>query len=160
MTAPVTLDQTLARIRETFGVEPTGEDPKRPLDVRHLTVSVPVERWAELARFAKEGLGCRYFCHLTAVDWKADGFDVVCRVENLTSGLGLTMKTRLGRETPCPSLTGLYRGAEWMERECYDLFGIRFEGHPDLRRLLLPQDWEGHPLRKDYAVDTPHAPYR
>ena len=77
MTAPVTLDQTLARIRETFGVEPTGEDPKRPLDVRHLTVSVPVERWAELARFAKEGLGCRYFCHLTAVDWKADGFDVV-----------------------------------------------------------------------------------
>jgi NADH-quinone oxidoreductase subunit C len=47
-----------------------------------------------------------------------------------------------------------------MERECYDMFGVRFEGHPDLRRILLSQDWEGYPLRKDYAVDTPHAPYR
>lgn len=160
MTAPVSLDEALTRIRETLGVEPTGEDPKRPLDARHLVVVVPPAGWVEFARFAKESLGCRYFCHLTAVDWKADGFDVVCRVENLESGLGLTVKTRIGREAACPSLTALYRGALWMERECYDLFGIRFEGHPDLRRLLLPEDWEGHPLRKDYAVDTAHPPYR
>ncbi len=158
MTASVILD--LARIRETFGVEPTGEDPKRPLDARHLVLSIPVARWVEAARFAHAELGCRYFCHLTAVDWKADGFDVVARVENLESGLGITMKTRIGREASCPSLTGLYRGALWMERECYELFGIRFAGHPDLRRLLLPEDWEGHPLRKDYAVDTSHPPYR
>lgn len=157
---PVTPDQALARIRETFAVEPAGEDPKRPLDPRHVVVTVPVERWLEFARFAKETLGCHYFCHLTAVDWKAEGFEVVSRLENLHIGLGLTVKARIGREATCPSLTGLFRGAEWMERECYDLFGIRFEGHPDLRRILLPQDWEGHPLRKDYAVDTPHPPYR
>ncbi len=160
MTGPVTLDATLAAIREHLGAEAVGEDPKRPLDPRRLVVSVPVERWVEAARFARDALGCRYFCYLTAVDWKADGFDVVCRIENLDSGLGLTLKTRIGREAPCPSLTGLYRGALWMERECYDLFGIRFDGHPDLRRILLPQDWEGHPLRKDYAVDTAHPPYR
>jgi len=160
LTAPAILDETLARIREAFGVEPTGEDPKRPLDPRHLVVVVPVERWVECARFAKETLGCRYFSHLTAVDWKGEGLEVVCRVENLARGVALTMKTRIARDAPCPSLTGLYRGALWMERECYDLFGIRFEGHPDLRRILLPQDWEGHPLRKDYAVDTPHPPYR
>jgi NADH-quinone oxidoreductase subunit C len=157
---PSVLDAAVAAIRERFGVEPAGEDPKRPLDARHLVVSVPVERWLELAAFARDSLGCRYFCHLTAVDWKADGFDVVCRLENLESGLGLTSKTRVARDAGCPSLTGLFRGALWMERECFELFGIRFEGHPDLRRLLLPEDWEGYPLRKDYAVDTPHAPYR
>ena len=157
----MTLEAAVGELRERFGVEATGEDPKRPLDPRHLVVVVPVERWVELTAFAKATLGCRYFCHLTAVDWKAEGFDVVCRVENLEAGLGLTLKTRIAREpAACPSLSGLYRGALWMERECYDLFGIRFDGHPDLRRILLPQDWEGHPLRKDYAVDTPHPPYR
>jgi NADH-quinone oxidoreductase subunit C len=157
----VTLDLALARIREAFGLEAAGEDPKRPLDGRHLVVTVPVARWLEFATFARDVLGTRYFCHLTAVDWKADGFDVVCRLENLTAPLGLTVKTRIARDAPtCPSLTGLFRGALWMERECYDLFGVRFEGHPDLRRLLLPDDWEGYPLRKDYAVDTAHEPYR
>jgi NADH-quinone oxidoreductase subunit C len=156
----VSLREALGRIRERFDVEPTGEDPKRPLDPRHLMVAVPLERWGEFARFARDELGCRFFCHLTAVDWKAEGFEVVYRVENLGEGLGLTVKTRIGREASCPSLTALYQGADWMERECYDLFGIRFEGHPDLRRILLPQDWEGYPLRKDYAVDTAHLPYR
>jgi NADH-quinone oxidoreductase subunit C len=156
----VVLDEAVRRVRETFGVEPAGEDPKRPPDPRHLVVTVPAERWVEFARFARDVLGCRYFCHLTAVDWKAEGFDVVCRLENLASGLGLTVKTRIAREASCASLTGLFKGADWMERECYDLFGIRFEGHPDLRRILLPPDWDGHPLRKDYALDTPHPPYR
>ncbi len=54
----------------------------------------------------------------------------------------------------------MFRGAGWMERECYDMFGVVFDGHPDLRRILLGDDWEGYPLRKDYAVDTPQAPYR
>jgi NADH-quinone oxidoreductase subunit C len=156
----VTAETAVARLRETLGVEATGEDPKRPLDIRHLVVTVPVARWVEALDFARGTLGCRYFCHLTAVDWKTEGFDVVCRVENLETHLGLTVKTRVARDAPCPSLTGLFRGALWMERECYELFGIRFEGHPDLRRLLLPADWEGYPLRKEYAVDTPHPPYR
>ena len=157
---PVTVDETLARIRDALAVEATGEDGKRPADVRHLVVAVPVERWLESVRAARDRLGCRYFCYLTAVDWKAEGFAVVCRVEDLAAGLGLTLKTRVPRDAVCPSLTGLYRGADWMERECYDLFGIRFEGHPDLRRLLLPDDWDGFPLRKDYALDAPHPPYR
>jgi NADH-quinone oxidoreductase subunit C len=157
----VTLDDAVAALREQFGSEPTGEDPKRARDIRHLVLAVPVERWVEAAGFARDRLQCHFFCHLTAVDWKGDGFEVVCRVENLPARLGLTLKTRIPREPArCPSLTGLYRGALWMERECYDLFGIQFEGHPDLRRILLGQDWEGYPLRKDYALDTSHPPYR
>ncbi len=157
----MTAEQAIEQLRAALGVAATGEDPKRPLDHRHLVVTVPVDRWVEALQVARDGLGCRYFCHLTAVDWKAEGLEVVCRVENLESGLAITVKTRIARDAPvCPTLTALYRGALWMERECYDLFGIRFEGHPDLRRLLLPDDWEGHPLRKEFAVDTPHPPYR
>ena len=145
--------EAIALIQEQFGA-PAGE-------ARHLTVEIPVSRWIEFFRFAKERLGCTYFSFLTASDWKEAGFEVLCRVENLEGGIGILAKTRIGREDPrCLSLTGLFRGADWMERECYDMFGIRFDGHPDLRRILLSQDWEGYPLRKDYAVDTPHAPYR
>ncbi len=144
----------VARVREEFGVEPTVEGAL-------VTVTLPAERWQAAARAAKERLGCLYFSWLSAVDWKAEGLEVVCRVENLETGLALMLRTRLGAGVSrCPTLTGVWRGADWMERECYDMFGVVFDGHPDLRRILLGDDWEGHPLRKDYAVDTPHAPYR
>ena len=143
-----------ARIREQFGVEATAAGAT-------LTVAVPRERWLALARFARRELGCLYFNWLSAVDWKEQGFEVLCRVENLEAGLVLMLRTRLGAaETRCASVTSVWKGADWMERECYDMFGVVFEGHPDLRRILLSEDWEGHPLRKDYAHDMPHAPYR
>ena len=130
-------------------------------DGRALAVTVPIDRWLELGRFARGTLGCVYFNFSTAVDWKDQGLDVVARVENIEAGFSLTMKTRLAAgETRCPSLVPVWRGAGWMEREAYDMFGVEFDGHPDLRRILLPQDWEGHPLLKSYAVDTPHPPYR
>ncbi len=143
----------IQQIQEQFHVQATGE----PL---RLTVEIPITQWVDFARFAKERLGCRYFAHVSGVDWKEQGLEVVCRVENLEDGIGLTFKTKIGSEASCPTLTSIFRGANWHERECYDLFGIRFEGHPDLRRILLPQDWEGYPLRKDYAVDTAHEPFR
>jgi len=150
----VTPTEAATRMRERFGVEPAVVGGG-------VQATVPVERWQEVARFARDDLGCRYFNWLSAVDWKAEGLEVVCRVENLDAGLALTLKARLGAGVErCPTLTGVWRGADWMERECYDMFGIVFDGHPDLRRILLPEDWEGHPLRKDYAVDTPHLPYR
>ena len=126
-----------------------------------LVVTLPPDAWLPFARFAKETLGCWFFSFLSAVDWKEEGLEVVARVENLDAGFSLTMKSRLGPGvTSIASLTSVWRGADWMEREVYDMYGVVFEGHPDLRRILLGEDWEGHPLRKDYAVDTPHAPYR
>jgi NADH-quinone oxidoreductase subunit C len=150
----VTSDQARPLIQEQFGVSADGTGPA-------LTVTVPVDQWGAFARFAKETLGCLYFNFSTAVDWKDQGLEVVARVENLDARFWVTINTRLpAGQASCPSLAAVYKGALWMERECYDMFGIRFEGHPDLRRMLLPQDWEGHPLLKSYAVDTPHPPYR
>ena len=126
-----------------------------------LVVTVTPDRWLELAQFAKDVLGCRFFSFLTAVDWKEQGLEVVVRVDNLDDGLAVLMKTRLGPGvSACASLVSVYRGANWMERECWDMFGIRFDGHPDLRRILLEDTWVGHPLLKSYAVDTPYPPYR
>ncbi len=150
----MTASEAAAGIRDRFGVEPV-------VDGGILTVILPVARWTEFGRFAQHELGCRYFNWLSAADWKAEGLEVLCRLENLEAGVVVMMRARLGAGvTRCPSLTGLFPGADWMERECYDMFGVVFDDHPDLRRILLPEDWEGHPLRKDYAVDTPHAPYR
>ena len=146
-------EQARASLATTFGVEVAAAVP--------MVVSVSPDRWEELARYAKETVGCRFFNFLTAVDWKEQGLEVVARVDNLEENVALMMKTKLGPGvTNCASLTPVYRGANWMERECFDMFGIHFDNHPDLRRMLLDDSWEGHPLLKSYAVDTPHPPYR
>ena len=118
-----------------------------------LTVSVPPDAWLAFAQFAKETLGCRFFSFMSASDWKEAGLEVVAKVDNTTTNLSLIVKSKLGPGvTRCASLVPVYRGADWMERECYDMFGITFEGHPDLTRILMPDDWEGHPLRKDFGI--------
>jgi NADH-quinone oxidoreductase subunit C len=151
---PLAAADAATRLREQFAIEPVVEGAL-------VAVTVTVEQWQAAARFAQASLGCRYFCFLTAVDWKEQGMEILCRVENLDARVAVLLRTRLAAGADrCPTLTGVWRGADWMERECWDMFGVRFEGHPDHRRILLGEDWEGHPLRKDYAVDTPHAPYR
>jgi NADH-quinone oxidoreductase subunit C len=150
----VTPEQAKTLIGERFGGAQIDGDAV-------LTAIIPVDQWSAFARFAKDTLGCRFFSFSTAVDWKEQGLEVVARVDNLDTGLSIFMKTTLGPGvSECQSLVPVYRGADWMERECYDMFGIRFDGHPDLRRILLGDDWVGHPLLKSYAVDTPHPPYR
>ena len=151
MTALAAVDAA-GRIRQELGLEPT-------VDGQNLAVTVPVDRWQAVGRFVRETLGFRFLNFLTAIDWKEQGREVICRVDNLDARLSVLLRVRTADDR-CPTLTGVWRGADWMERECYDMFGITFEGHPDHRRILLGDDWEGHPLRKDYAVDTPHTPYR
>jgi NADH-quinone oxidoreductase subunit C len=150
----LTASDAAAHLRAQFGVEPTVEGAA-------VSLALAPEQWQAAGRFARETLGCGYFDFLTAIDWKEQGMEVLCRVENLDSRVAVLMRARLAPGADrCPTLTGVWRGADWMERECWDMFGVRFEGHPDHRRILLGEDWEGHPLRKDYAVDTPHTPYR
>jgi NADH-quinone oxidoreductase subunit C len=153
----VTLDQARTQIGQRFA----GAQLEAAVEGGPIVVTVRVDQWTAFAQFAKDDLRCRFFSFLTAVDWKEAGLEVVVRLDNLDERIGLMMKTRLGPGvSECPSITPIFRGADWMEREAYDMFGIRFAGHPDLRRILLSDDWVGHPLLKSYAVDTPHPPYR
>jgi NADH-quinone oxidoreductase subunit C len=80
-------------------------------------------------------------------------FEVVYHLHSIEHNERVRLKCRVrGEDSVIESVTGVWRGANWYEREVFDLFGIRFLGHPDLRRIMMPDDWEGHPLRKDYPI--------
>jgi NADH-quinone oxidoreductase subunit C len=88
-------------------------------------------------------------------------FEVATALRKPTKGAALAVwRIRLAPGESLDSLVPLFAGADWQEREQYDLVGVTFENHPDLRRLMMPDDWEGHPLRKDYAIDTACTPWR
>lgn len=98
-------------------------------------------------------LGFERFGMVTAVDL-GDGFELVYRLQSSSFGVGMFLKTEVPRDEPViDTITDLWPAANWQEREVYDLMGVEFRGHPDLRRILLPDGWEGHPLRKDYQDD-------
>jgi NADH-quinone oxidoreductase subunit C len=124
-----------------------------------VTVRVAAHRLAEIAEFLRDHGGLRYrlLSDLTAVDMlrlrTTPRFDVVVTIYSLVNRQRLRLKAGLGEGQTCPTLTGVHSGAGWLEREAFDMYGIVFEGHPDLRRMLLSEDWdEGHPLRKDYPI--------
>ncbi len=98
------------------------------------------------------------FCDACGVE-RAEGIEAVYRLSLLMEPRRVTIRTLVPRNKALlPTLTHLYKGALWAERELAEMFGVHFEGHPDLRHLLLPEDWQGYPLRKDYEVPRAH-PY-
>ncbi|MBC6457734.1 NADH-quinone oxidoreductase subunit C [Actinomadura sp. HBU206391] len=118
-----------------------------------LTVDVPPGSWVAALTFARDELGCGFFDWLTGVDELDEGFDVVAHVFSLEHRHHVLIRTRVPREEPLlPTATAVYRGANWHERETFEMFGIVFDGHPDLKPLLLPDGFEGHPLRKDFVL--------
>lgn len=123
-----------------------------------LAVVVSREKVSELLRFLKETEGYRFdlLVDLSAVDFpnRQERFEVVYHLYSVSENHRLRVKVRLPFEEPViDSATTLWKAADWCEREVYDMFGIRFNGHPNLKRILLPDGFEGHPLRKDYPME-------
>ena len=115
------------------------------------TLIVKKEDWFQVASFLKNNLHFVYIQNYSGVDYQTH-MEVVCHLYSFVRQERIAIRVKAEREQPVfPSLTPLYRAADWNEREMYDLLGIRFEGHPNLTRILLPDNWEGHPLRKDYV---------
>jgi NADH-quinone oxidoreductase subunit C len=114
------------------------------------------ENLVEVCRFLKEEPSLRmdYLSNLCGVDYpdRPERFEIVYHLFSVSNRTRINLKIRVGDKEPAPSVTSVWRTANWHEREAFDLFGIPFDGHPDLRRILLPDTWQGHPLRKEYPT--------
>ena len=145
------LDNELTRrYRERFGsaILDALEDRKQPiLILDHAQV-------LQIALYSRDVEKFDLLEDFTAVDWPRRGkrFDLVAQLYSFTHNTRLRLKIPLGAQEQAYSLTGIWPTANWLERELFDLFGIVFLGHPGLKRILLPDEWQGHPLRKDYDI--------
>jgi NADH-quinone oxidoreductase subunit C len=125
------------------------------LDRGELTLVVNAAQIVEVSRFLLTQQKYVRLSAVTAVDWmpREPRFDVVYHLHSLARNARLRIKCRVGGEQPAiDSVTPVWPGANWYEREVLDLFGIAFNNHPDPRRIMMPENWKGHPLRKDYPV--------
>ncbi|MFD0414264.1 NADH-quinone oxidoreductase subunit C [Streptomyces sp. NPDC127108] len=137
-----------APVEELFGAEASAEE-----SYEVLTVDVPVASWLDALRTARDELGCTYFDWLSAVDEPGTGFRVSAHVVALAPVRRLLVRTTVPHEAPVlPTAVDVYAGAAWHERETHEMFGVGFDGHPHLVPLLLPEGFEGHPLRKDFVL--------
>lgn len=144
-------------LKKQFGEEKilehivTGDEKKGLADPYIL---IQTESLPEICQFLRddERLQFETLHCISAVEWP-EYFESVYHLRSMTHRHWVILKVRTGKDEPrVPSLTSLWAGADWLERECYDLMGIVYEGHPNLKRILLDETWEGHPLRKDYQM--------
>jgi NADH-quinone oxidoreductase subunit C len=144
----MTTEEFGALLRERFGAKVLEVHQ----DERHGHVGLAPDVLVEAGRLLRDDPRTRMeqLHDLTAVDW-VDHFEVVLHLfsVSLKHGLCLKVRTPSRDDASCPSVVSVWPTADWHERETWDLMGVRFVGHPDLRRILLPEDWQGHPLRKD-----------
>ena len=150
---PVALDNDLVkRYKEKFGaaILEAWTDRKQAILV------VSRELLAEIAIYSRDDEKFDWLSDLTAVDWpkREKRFDIVLNMYSFEKNERLRLKAQSTADERVPSVQGIWSTANWMEREVYDMFGVIFEGHPDLKRILLPDEWQGFPLRKDYDILT------
>ena len=123
------------------------------------TIIVPVARVHDVLRYLKTAPDAAFdFCSdVTATDWppRPERFDLIYCLYSIVHRHRVRVKTRVAEHQAVPSATDLWSAANWLEREVFDMFGVNFTGHPDRRRILMPDDWQGYPQRKDYPLEGP-----
>jgi len=143
------LTTTIQALEERFSGQP---DAYQGLS----TLTIPPEHVVELAQTMRETFGFELLADMTAVDYWPQAeprYHVLYNFLSIQHTCRLLVRIPVsGQAGTLPTIQAIYFNANWYEREIYDMFGITFEGHPDPRRILMPQDWEGHPLRKDYPL--------
>jgi NADH-quinone oxidoreductase subunit C len=121
-----------------------------------LTVNVQADKIVDVVKFLRDDPGCRFvsLIDVTAVDYpgREKRFDVVYHFLSPTLNARIRLRAEAGETTQVPSIIEVFPGSDWFERECYDLYGVTFIGHPDMRRLLTDYGFDGHPLRKDFPL--------
>lgn len=145
---------------EALGARISGALPGAVTDVKvafgELTLTIARERWRDAAAYLQTDTDCDFinFIDVTAADYpeRAERFDVVAHLQSPKHNRRIRIKTSASEETPVASLVELFPGADWYERETYDLFGVIFSHHPDLRRIMTDYGFDGHPLRKDFPM--------
>jgi NADH-quinone oxidoreductase subunit C len=150
------MEETLERLGQTIagalGGAVVGYEVKRG----ELTLSAKTANLIKVATFLRDDPTCQFISiiDVTAVDWpsREQRFDVVYHFLSPRLNQRVRLKVATGETTPVPSLINVFRGADWFERETYDLYGVLFTGHPDMRRILTDYGFEGHPLRKDFPL--------
>jgi NADH-quinone oxidoreductase subunit C len=156
--SPLSPADIAERLRAQFGEDILGSEEVHG----HVVVTVRPDRLQEVARFLRDEpeLGFDFFDFLAGVDYtpKGGGYQVVTHLVSTRHNHHARLKVDCDAAEPrCPTLSEIYPGANWHEREAAELFGIVFDGHPHLVKLLLPEQFEGHPLRKDFALMTREA---
>ena len=142
--------EMVTRLRNRYG---SGVDPKTYLGQNYIVADPSIVH--ELLQVLRDDELFDYCVDITAVHYpqrKDQEFDIVWILYSFEHNQRVRVKTMIKDGDPVPSAVEIWSTANWLERECYDMFGIRFEGHPDLRRILLPDGWQGFPLRKEYGI--------
>jgi NADH-quinone oxidoreductase subunit C len=150
------MNETLDKLGATIAAALPGSVTGHTVAHGELTLTAAARDIVKVATFLRDDERCRFWSivDVTAVDWpgRERRFDVVYHFLSPMQNLRIRVKAEVDEGTPVPSIIGVFPGADWFERETYDLYGVLFTGHPDMRRLLTDYGFEGHPLRKDFPL--------